>query len=91
MKNELNYDEKVNNVLNLLNCDLQFDKLNDFDNHCYKNVPEYYSVSVSDLGDEFVKAYESGYNSENYENPFPVNSVKYWVAEGCYGQGASDV
>jgi hypothetical protein len=87
MKNELNNNDKVNNFLN---CDLQFENLNEFDNYCYKNLREYYSVSVKDLGEEFVKAYECGYDSENYENPFKVNSVKYWVAVGCYKQGEQD-
>jgi len=90
MKNELNYNEKVNNVQNFLNCDLQFENLNEFDRYCYKNLPEYYSVSVSDLGEEFVKANECGYNEEPYENPFQKGSVRYFVAEGCYAQGASD-
>ena len=81
MKNELN---------NELNDNLNFDNKNEFYRWIDKNFPEFNLVSVSKLGEEFVKAEEAGYNGERYENPFRVNSLKYWAAEVCYLQGEQD-
>ena len=93
MKNELNNNERENNVLDFVrkNEGLNFKSGNEFYRFCYDNCKDVMLVSEKVLGQEFNNAYLMGYAEEAWQNPFQFGSFNYWLAQECYGQGASDV
>jgi len=93
MKNEMNYNDKVNKVMGFWNENraMKFDSSKDFWKFVSENCREAFEVSEKVLGEQHEHAYQMGYNEEPWQNPFEVGSLDYWMANECHGQGASDV
>ena len=90
-------DERLPHITKALeaNKDLKFEDKKEFYRWQEKNLAGIWDYTDSDLhpelGPELQKAYEAGWNSEDYTNPFPEKSLWWWVAELSIHQGAMDV
>jgi hypothetical protein len=77
------------------NKDLKFESNREFYKWSERHLPGLWNYSQSDLhpvlGPELQKAYEAGYNSEDYACPFSEKTLWWWMAEDAAGQGAADV